>query len=244
MPVVLGTQALFQDSAGTVLVTADGDPVGRMLDQSGNGNHAIQTVSGNRLIYRTDGTLHWLQHNGTNQFLFFENHPFTFTGGITVVAGFEKVGAFNTFETLFGVANDNSKENSQKSMAFQLAIDGNPALGTDIWRPSGAKGSTILEAGAARVASWETSNWSTHRGIGNMGIQLDGVDETVSAYGPFDPLSLNAGPAYIGVFNPVSLSSSFYEGKTFCLIVRAAPSTGSELADATNYSANLSGVTL
>ena len=68
-PVVNGTQALFQDDAGTDPVTADGDPVGRMLDQSGNGNHATQSVSGSRPVYRTDGTLHWLQGNGSNQYL-------------------------------------------------------------------------------------------------------------------------------------------------------------------------------
>ena len=65
-PVVNGTQALFQDAAGTVPVTADGDPVGRMLDQSGNGNHATQSVSGSRPIYRTDGTLHWLEPDGVD----------------------------------------------------------------------------------------------------------------------------------------------------------------------------------
>jgi len=64
MPVVNGVQALFQDSEGTVPVTADGDPVGRMLDQSGNGNHAAQEVSGSRPVYRTDGVLHWLEFDG------------------------------------------------------------------------------------------------------------------------------------------------------------------------------------
>jgi len=50
-PIVLGSQALFQDYADTVPVAADGDPVGRMLDQSGNGNQAIQSISGRRMGY-------------------------------------------------------------------------------------------------------------------------------------------------------------------------------------------------
>jgi hypothetical protein len=61
--------ALFQDSAGTTPVTADGDPVGLMLDKSGNGNHASQSVAAARPIYRTDGTLHWLQFDGVDDYL-------------------------------------------------------------------------------------------------------------------------------------------------------------------------------
>src|SRR5690554_6216110 len=60
-PKVLGEQVLFQDAAGTTPVTADGDPVGLMLDLSGNGNHATQETSARRPIYRTDGVLHWLE---------------------------------------------------------------------------------------------------------------------------------------------------------------------------------------
>jgi len=68
-PIVNGAQALFQDAAGTVPVTADGDPVGRMIDQSGNGYHATQSVSGSRSVYRTDGTLHWLEGDGVDDFI-------------------------------------------------------------------------------------------------------------------------------------------------------------------------------
>jgi hypothetical protein len=51
---------LFQDSAGTTPVTADGDPVGLMRDVSGNGNHATSTGT-KRPLYKTSGGLSWLQ---------------------------------------------------------------------------------------------------------------------------------------------------------------------------------------
>ena len=44
---------LFQDSAGTIPVTADGDPVGLMLDKSGNINNGTQPVSVARSVFNT-----------------------------------------------------------------------------------------------------------------------------------------------------------------------------------------------
>jgi hypothetical protein len=85
-PVVNGTQSLFQDAAGTVPVTADGDPVGLMIDQSGNGNHATQSVSGSRPVYRTDGGLHWLEFNGVNGFLI--SSDYTLSQPNTLALGF------------------------------------------------------------------------------------------------------------------------------------------------------------
>jgi len=41
---------MFQDSAGTVPVTAVGQPVGKMLDKSGRGNHRIQATTTKRPI--------------------------------------------------------------------------------------------------------------------------------------------------------------------------------------------------
>ena len=45
---------LFQYAAGTVLVTTNGNPVGKILDKSGNNNHATQTVSAARPLYNTE----------------------------------------------------------------------------------------------------------------------------------------------------------------------------------------------
>ncbi len=42
---------LSQDAAGTVAVTAFGQPVGRLSDRSGNGLHAVQTIADLRPLY-------------------------------------------------------------------------------------------------------------------------------------------------------------------------------------------------
>ena len=60
------TTTLFQDSAGTTPVTASGQPVGRMLDKSGRGNHATQPTAASRPIYRrgdSRGVVNLLTHS-------------------------------------------------------------------------------------------------------------------------------------------------------------------------------------
>lgn len=48
--------SLFQDSAGTTPVTAIGQPVGKMNDKSGRGNHVIQAIAGQRPTLQQDGS--------------------------------------------------------------------------------------------------------------------------------------------------------------------------------------------
>lgn len=58
---------MFQDSAGTTPVTAVGQPVGKILDKSGNGNHAIQATAANRPVLQQDANgRYYLAFNGTN----------------------------------------------------------------------------------------------------------------------------------------------------------------------------------
>src|SRR5262245_6309093 len=46
---------LFQDAGMTTPVTEDGDPVGAMLDKSGNDHHALQATEAFRPTYHTGG---------------------------------------------------------------------------------------------------------------------------------------------------------------------------------------------
>jgi hypothetical protein len=80
---------MFQDSAGTIPVTADGDPVGKILDNSGNGNHATQSTSSARPLYKTSGGLHWLEFDGVDDALVTGSINFTASDKITVFTGAE-----------------------------------------------------------------------------------------------------------------------------------------------------------
>jgi hypothetical protein len=66
---VSDVSTLFQDTEQTVPVTTDGDPVGMVLDQSGNGYHISQSIMAARPTYRTDGISHWIEFDGTTQTL-------------------------------------------------------------------------------------------------------------------------------------------------------------------------------
>lgn len=80
---------MFQDSAGTTPVTADGDPVGLIRDKSGNGNHASRSTASLRPTYKTDGTKHWLLFDGTDDSLATGSIDFTGVDKVTQITAVE-----------------------------------------------------------------------------------------------------------------------------------------------------------
>jgi len=95
---------VFQDAAGTI-PGAVGQPVGRILDISGNGNHASQAVSGDRPILRSSGGLYWLEFvAGVNDELRTSNF-LTNSLGFYCVAGLsmDSRSGGGTINMLFGV---------------------------------------------------------------------------------------------------------------------------------------------
>jgi hypothetical protein len=82
---------LFQDNAGTTPVTASGQSVGKMLDKSGNGNHATQATPSKRPIYTTGGGLSWLAFDGADDVMATADIDFTGTNKSSVFAGVRKI---------------------------------------------------------------------------------------------------------------------------------------------------------
>ncbi len=78
-PVVNGQQALFQDAAGTIPVTANGDPVGLMKDLSGNDTFIGQSGAASKPILQED----LLGYDAVDDFLSTERSD---VGGVSLLA--------------------------------------------------------------------------------------------------------------------------------------------------------------
>lgn len=111
--------SMFQDSAGTVPVTAVGQSVGRISDKSGRGNHATQANASQCPILQQDGSgLYYLLFDGTDDGMV--------TGNIT--PGTDKVQAFLGLRKLLdgvsGVLVELSAALTANSGTFQVLAPG------------------------------------------------------------------------------------------------------------------------
>jgi len=61
----VGPGNVFQDAGGTLAANV-GDPVGRLADRSGNGNHAVQTIAAARPVLRQEAGAHYLDFDGVD----------------------------------------------------------------------------------------------------------------------------------------------------------------------------------
>lgn len=116
---------LFQDVAGTVPVTADGDPVALMKDKSGNGWDAVQSNASEMPTYRTDGTLHWLEDTTANQRLVVPGSASGMkwlhgSGGASVMAG-ARCGSVTSPDATYGIIATSGS--SSANVGFELRYD-------------------------------------------------------------------------------------------------------------------------
>ena len=215
---------LFQDSAGTVPVTAVEQPVGRILDKSGRGNHAFQATATSRPVLQQDASeRYYLSFDGVDDFLQTSSINFTSTDKMTVFAGVRKLS-----DAAGGIVVELSQISSDNAGTFGLANPVTNAVG--LWfRSRGTIASTLVQSGIDPSPRTDLLTCSGNIGGSSAILRRNGAvllsDTTTSQgtgnYGNY--------PLYIGRRGGTSLP---FNGRIYSLIIRGAQSTAQQIASA------------
>lgn len=132
---------LFQNSAGTIPVTAAGQPVGRMLDKSGRGNHVTFGDGAARpmLQYNATTGAYYLQPDGVDDGGVTASIDFTGTDKVSVFAGVRKLSGAP--QILVELSNDPVNNTGSFGLQYFTGIAG-------AFRSRGTGGSQFVQFGA------------------------------------------------------------------------------------------------
>ena len=215
---------LFQDSAGTTPVTASGQPVGKMLDKSGNGNHATQATSSKRPTYTEGGGLSWLAFDGVDDAMEIQNAAFSFTGDQSVWVAAKHDTGTGSYIYLMG-GDDKGylfvTKGSTRKMSFVPINSAARTISTSVIGTS-----PIVFGGA-----WDRSS-------GDMSLRENGVEYTASK----TPADVTVPVVtLLGGGNPNGAS---WDGNIYGAVIVNNLTTASKTGEVEAYLAGKAGVTL
>jgi len=215
---------LFQDSAGTTPVTASGQPVGLMLDKSGNDNHATQAISAKRPTYTEGGGLSWLAFDKVDDAMEIQNAAFSFTGDQSVWVAAKHNTGNGKYIYLMG-GDDKGylfvTEESTGRMRFIPLTIGDDAISTSVIGTS-----PIVFGGA-----WD-------RYSGDISLRENGVEYTASKTPADVPVPV------VTLLGGGNQSGTNWDGNIYGAVIVNNLTTASETGEVEAYLAAKSGVTL
>ena len=226
---------LFQDAAGTTPVTATGQPVGRMLDKSGRGNHATQSTAGSRPTFRDVGGLRYLEFDGIDDFLVTAAIDFTASDNVSVFAGARKL-TDATVAILAELSVNATANNGAWFLAAPLtAATGNSSFlsrGTISQSATGAA-TFVAPSSAVLTGLADISAPSVENRRNGVSLATNTTGQGAGNYGNY--------PLYIGRRGGATLQ---FTGHVYGLIVRGALSDATTISSTERYLAAKTGVTL
>jgi len=235
---------MFQDAAGTTPVTAVGQPVGRILDKSGRGNHATQTTTTSRPVLQQDASgRYYLLFDGVDDFLVTPSIDFTGTDKVTVFAGVRKLSdAARGFVAEINDGNVEINKFVSLRSSTQSEISG-ASLPFSNYEAS-VHGSS--DQNVSNYASYLTTNAFTAPTTSVLSLSVDIALKSIASAslranalvparqsGSFTGTSMSGNlpnaPLYIGRRGGIS---NPFNGHLYSLIVRGAQSTAQQIASA------------
>lgn len=227
--------SLFQDAAGTIPVTAPGDPVGKMTDLSGNNRHATQSTAGKRPIWRIDPYGYgYLEFDGVDDFMVTSNilwsgfnvsqvtasvgllvDPTKVTAGVAICTGGDPNTVNGTF--LIGAPSSTADHSFylRGSSTIQARV-ANAVVGDDILTGvfdigQATKELELIPRLSGTVPSSGAITWSgTNAGTGTFTTQ----------------------PLYIGSLGGTGV---FFQGHIYGVVVRGATSTSTQITQTEDW---------
>ena len=223
---------MFRDAAGTVPVTAVGQPVGRILDKSGRNNHAFQTNSASRPILRKNAITgaNYLEFDGSDDFLRTNNIDFTGTDKVSLFAGVRKLS-----DATRGMLLELSTTASSRSFRFETSFNTSGSMYYGSTGETPRTSFVVLPAPDSFVATMKSS-------IGTNIMYLK-VNNTLGEPSDSSQGTGNYGnyPLYIGRRGGASLP---FNGHVYSLIGIGRLTTDNETAAIEKEIAKRLGVTL
>jgi hypothetical protein len=228
---------LFQDSAGTTPVTAVGQPVGKILDKSGRGNHQIQATTTSRFTVQQDGSGFFyfnvdgvddssssaatVNLSATSQLQFWAGVRKNSDASAGILAELT-TSAANAGS--FGVQAPNSAGN------YRFEVDGSVVTG---------RNATTYTAPISNVLSCA---FDTGAGV-NLNIlpRIDGVVPTLSSSVSSGTGNLSNATLYIGARAGAGI---FFSGRIYQMIIRGVLCTAAEISNCERYIGSKMGIAL
>ena len=216
---------LFQDAAGTIPVTAVEQPVGKMLDKSGRGNHATQTTTASRPTLQIDTAgNYFLSFDGVDDSLVTGNINFTATDKMTVFAGVRRLVDFPN-GCLVELSSD-TLSNNGALVLLAPSISGSYRFFS--------RGTTLQGAGTGNFVL--APDTSVITGIGDISGDVVSIRRNSTAV---ETNSADQGPGNFGNY-PLYIGRRAgttipFNGRLYGLVVRGALSSTAEITSAESY---------
>lgn len=240
---------LFQDSAGTIPVTTDGEPVGRINDKSGNGNHAFQASGSNRPIFRTDGSKFWIETNGT-QYLTISGSKtslsFCHDGSGGVIAGAASFGDSADPDALLALVGSNAGSTYNRGISLRYddrsihefdnkivcqITPGSPGVHSILF--TSLDGTVLPQQPVSLISTFKTAPSDLDFRIykdGSLLEQLEQANPPAAGDSGFDMEIMASGNGALPMV-----------GKMFSLVILSRTLTNTERSDLSDYLASKSG---
>lgn len=225
---------MFQDSIGTTPVTAVGQPVGKILDKSGRGNHASQSTAAARPVLQQDGNgKYYLAFDAEGNKLLSTSIDFSGTNEATIAVAFSRTNDATAGYIFSHSADINTQPGvSMSSPTFAAASIGLVSVGTSLTlalqNPAQAAGIPVVALGQTKI--------STDKNI----LQVNGTQVASSAADQGSGNYQNVA-AHIG---SVQGGGAYFNGKLYGIVYLSRNETAQEQSDTNQYLASKAGVTL